>query len=90
MTYCDSSQSSLSRGGDMSPPAPGCPLPGLDEVEQECWQHFDDSASRIFDILQSRLLSEHNLTLFDVLLLKALARSPYGEARMGDLADALD
>jgi DNA-binding MarR family transcriptional regulator len=64
-------------------------LPGLDDTEQQCWEYFLDSSARMFDLLQRELSHRHNLALFDVLLLSALARSEDGSARMGDLADAL-
>jgi DNA-binding MarR family transcriptional regulator len=84
-------------GDVIDPPAARSPLaespdeqlPGLDDIENGSWRYFEDSATRITEILHRRLLSEHNLALFDVLLLKLLASSFDGSARMGDLADAL-
>ncbi|MGB3483726.1 MAG: MarR family transcriptional regulator [Mycobacterium sp.] len=73
-------------------PAPLVPdrhLPELDDLEQECWQQFTESATRIGDVLQRTLLFEHNLTLHDVMLLWILAKSDSGSVRMGDLATAL-
>jgi DNA-binding MarR family transcriptional regulator len=68
---------------------PAAQVPGLEDVEQQCWQQFIDSSSRIFDTLHRTLMTEHNLGLYDVLLLGILAKSDDGSARMGDLAEAL-
>ncbi|MFL0182188.1 MarR family winged helix-turn-helix transcriptional regulator [Mycobacterium sp. SMC-15] len=64
-------------------------LPGLDDLEQECWQEFLNASARLVDMLSRRLLAEHKLTLFDFLLLDMLNRSPGGWVRMGDLAQEL-
>lgn len=44
---------------------------------------------RLYILLNRKLLEAHKLTLFDVLLLKILAGSGSGSARVGDLAQAL-
>ncbi|WP_409436883.1 MarR family winged helix-turn-helix transcriptional regulator [Mycobacterium sp. SMC-14] len=64
-------------------------LPGLDDLEQECWQEFLNASARLVDVLSRRLLAENQLTLFDFLLLDILNREPGGWARMGDLAQEL-
>ena len=70
-------------------PLPDGHLPGLDDVENDCWLQFTEAVTRIGDILQRTLEHAHNLTLADVMLLEILARSDDGSARMGDLAGAL-
>ncbi|MGW4099017.1 MULTISPECIES: MarR family winged helix-turn-helix transcriptional regulator [unclassified Mycobacterium] len=67
----------------------GSRLPGLDEVEYDCWQSFLASSTQVGEILYQRLLDEHDLTLVDFLLLDALAKSDGGSARMSDLANRL-
>jgi DNA-binding MarR family transcriptional regulator len=64
-------------------------LPGLDEIEQGCWQTFLESSTRLLEALNQRLMAAHRLTMFDFLVLDLLARSRGGSARMGDLAQAL-
>jgi DNA-binding MarR family transcriptional regulator len=64
-------------------------LPGLDDVEQCCWQMFLESSMRLLETLNRRLTVGHRLTMFDFLLLDTLAKSRGGSARMGDLAHAL-
>ena len=64
-------------------------LPGLDEMEQRCWQAFLESSTLLLAMVNRRLLARHNLNLFDFLVLDALARSADGSARMGDLSHAL-
>ena len=64
-------------------------LPGLDEVEQSCWQMFLESSTRILETLNRRLMTAHRLTMFDFLVLDVLAKSRGGSARMGDLAQIL-
>jgi len=61
----------------------------LDDTEQRSWQHFLDTAMRLYILLNRKLMDLHKLTLFDVLLLEMLADSDSGSARMGDLAHAL-
>ncbi|OCB48850.1 MarR family winged helix-turn-helix transcriptional regulator [Mycolicibacterium porcinum] len=68
---------------------PGSCLPGLDDAEQACWQFFLESSTQLGEILYQRLLDEHDLTLVDLLLLDALAKSDGGSARMSDLANRL-
>jgi DNA-binding MarR family transcriptional regulator len=68
---------------------PGSCLPGLDDAERACWQFFLESSTRLGEILYQRLLDEHELTLVDLLLLDALAKSDGGSARMSDLANRL-
>lgn len=72
----------------MTAVSPG-PLPGLDEDENSCWQHFLESSSLFLDTLNRELVDVHRLTLSDVQLLELLAKSDDGSARMGDLAQAL-
>ncbi len=64
-------------------------LPGLDDLEHECWQEFLNASAQLMDVLSRRLLAENQLTLFDFLLLDILNRAPGGWARMGDLAQEL-
>lgn len=64
-------------------------LPGLDEIEQQCWHHFLESSTLLLEMINRRLLARHDLSLFDFLVLDALARSGGGAARMGDLAHAM-
>ncbi|MEB3068834.1 MarR family winged helix-turn-helix transcriptional regulator [[Mycobacterium] vasticus] len=61
-------------------------LPGLDEIEQRCWQVFLESSTLLLAMVNRRLLMRHGLHLFDFLVLDALARSAHGSVRMGDLA----
>ncbi|WP_234807456.1 MarR family winged helix-turn-helix transcriptional regulator [Mycolicibacter senuensis] len=61
-------------------------LPGLDEVEQQCWQDFRESATQLYEVINRRLLARHNLSLFEFLALDWLARAADGSSRMGDLA----
>jgi DNA-binding MarR family transcriptional regulator len=61
-------------------------LPGLDEIEQRCWQAFLESSMLLLSVVNRRLLVRHKLSLFDFLVLQALACSVDGSARMGDLA----
>jgi DNA-binding MarR family transcriptional regulator len=64
-------------------------MPGLDIAEERAWQHFLDSALRMYATLNRGLTDSHQLTLSDVRLLDILDRSETGSARMGDLAEAL-
>ena len=73
---------------DACPELPSDP-PALDDIEQNSWQHFLDTAMRLYILLNRKLMDAHKLTLFDVLLLEMLAESDSGSARMGDLAHAL-
>lgn len=66
--------------------APANHLPGLDEIEQRCWQAFLESSTLLLAMVNRRLLIRHGLHLFDFLVLDALARSANGSVRMGDLA----
>lgn len=74
---------------ETSPSRPWIHLPDLDDAEQACWQFFLESSTQIGEILHQRLSDEHELTLVDILLLEALAKSEGGAARMGDLAEQL-
>jgi len=58
-------------------------------MEQRCWQVFLESSTRLLETLNRRLINTHQLTMFDFLVLDALAKSRHGSARMGDLAQAL-
>ena len=64
-------------------------MPGLDIAEERAWQHYLDSALRMYAALNRGLTDSHQLTLSDVRLLDMLDRSPSGAARMGDLAQEL-
>jgi DNA-binding MarR family transcriptional regulator len=64
-------------------------LPGLDDVEQSCWQMFLESSTRLLETLNRRLTTAHRLTMFDFLVLDVLAKSRGRSARMGDLAQTL-
>lgn len=64
-------------------------LAGLDETEQRCWQHFLNTSARLLETLHRKLVDEHQLALYDFLVLDLLARSPGGSARMRDLAHEL-
>jgi DNA-binding MarR family transcriptional regulator len=64
-------------------------MPGLDIAEQRSWQHYLDSALRLYATLNRSLVDEHHLTLNDVRLLDMLDKSTTGQARMGDLAERL-
>src|SRR5690625_3646579 len=68
--------------------APFHRLPNLDENEQRCWQAFLDSSTLLLGKVNRRLLERHQLTVFEFLVLDALAKSAGGSARMGDLAHA--
>jgi DNA-binding MarR family transcriptional regulator len=74
---------------DTSPEPPTDQLPGLDEMEQRCWQAFLESSTRLLEMLERRLVDAHQLTMFEFLVLDLLARSNGGSARMGDLAQEL-
>jgi len=64
-------------------------LPGLDFVEQTCWDEFFDSSIRLFAALDSRIKLLHAITLADVRLLDLLATSDRGAFRRSELSDAL-
>lgn len=64
-------------------------LPGLDEIEQRCWHAFLESSTLLLTMINRALLAQHNLSLFEFLVLEALARSADGSTRMGDLAHAM-
>ncbi|WP_082980920.1 transcriptional regulator, SarA/Rot family [Mycolicibacter heraklionensis] len=89
--------SPIRRGSSIPSPAvdddgaenPAHHLPGLDELEQRCWQDFLDSSSLLLGLINRRLLARHDLSQFEYLVLEALDRSADGSARMGDLAHAM-
>lgn len=64
-------------------------MPGLDIAEERSWQHYLDSALRLYATLNRSLVDAHHLTLNDVRLLDMLDKSPTGAVRMGDLAERL-
>jgi DNA-binding MarR family transcriptional regulator len=64
-------------------------LPGLDDAEQKCWQQFTETATHLYAALNRELLDAHGLTLLDAMLLRLLANSRKGSARMGELAQEL-
>jgi DNA-binding MarR family transcriptional regulator len=71
------------------PEPPQIRLPGLDDFEQRCWQQFTEAATFVYAALHRQLLDTHGLTLLDVMVLRRLANSDKGAARMGELAQAL-
>lgn len=75
-------------GHRTAPDQPVWHLPALDVTENSCVQEFMDSSAGLVAALTFVLISEHGLTLFDVLVLELLARSERGSARMRDLAEA--
>lgn len=64
-------------------------LPGLDDTEQRCWQVFSETATALCAALNRQLVEAHGLTLWDVMLLRFLANSGDGCARMGEIAEVL-
>lgn len=64
-------------------------LPGLDDVEQQCWDRYMGASTRICTLLQRTLHSAHGLGLSDVRLLALLADAKDGRCRMGTLAHEL-
>lgn len=64
-------------------------LPGLDDLEQKCWQQFLMSSMGLLAALNDRLLNQHKLTLFEVELLSLLDKSETWSARMSELATGL-
>jgi DNA-binding MarR family transcriptional regulator len=74
---------------ETAPEQPSHHLPGLDDVEQRCWQQFLESSTLLLETLSRSLKDAHDLTLFDFLVLDFLAKSTHGSARMSDLAQAL-
>lgn len=64
-------------------------LPGLDDIEQQCWRQVLGSSIGLLAALNGRLMDSDDLSLVDVLLLDLLATSERGAARISALADAL-
>ena len=64
-------------------------LPGLDSVEQTCWQEFLDCSMRLLAVLDNRLNAVHGLTLAEVRVLNLLATSRTGSVRKSALCQAL-
>lgn len=64
-------------------------LPGLDGIEQRCWQQFLDCSLNLMAALNVRLMGEHDLTLRDVLLLDLLSRADRRVRRVCEIAAAL-
>ncbi len=64
-------------------------LPGLDEVEQHCWDHYVEASTLIWLLLQRTMQAAHGLSLSDVRLLAVLADAKDGSCRMGALAHEL-
>ena len=64
-------------------------LPGLDDDEQNAWQHFLNSSTHLLETLDHRLRAMHRLSLLDVRLLSLLAKSQRGAVRMSELAHEL-
>jgi DNA-binding MarR family transcriptional regulator len=64
-------------------------LPGLDSIEQTCWQEFLDCSTRLLTVLDNRLNAAHGLTLTEVRLLNLLATSRTGSVRKSELCHAL-
>ena len=64
-------------------------LPGLDETEHLSWEQFSATATALCAALNRQLVEAHGLTLADVMLLRFLANSCDGSARMGEIAEVL-
>jgi DNA-binding MarR family transcriptional regulator len=64
-------------------------LPGLDSIEQTCWQEYLGSSMRLFAILDRRFHDKHGLTLVEVRLLELLAASDTGAVRKIELCRSL-
>lgn len=62
---------------------------GLDDVEQVAWQYFVESSTFVVEKIDRALQTVHQLTLVEVLLLRMLAGSADGAARMSDVAHEL-
>lgn len=62
---------------------------GPDDIDQRSWHGFFDAATLMYHTINNRLLKDHRLSLFDVMLLDALDKSDCGTIRMGDLAATL-
>lgn len=71
-----------------SEPPTAC-LPGLDGTEHRSWQDFSETATALCAALNRQLVEAHGLTLWDVMLLRFLANSTDGSARMGEIAEVL-
>jgi DNA-binding MarR family transcriptional regulator len=68
---------------------PPVQLPGLDSVEQTCWDEFHNSSIRLFAAIECRLKLMAGITLTDVRLLNLLAASDYGCFRKSEISRAL-
>ncbi|MEB3068833.1 MarR family winged helix-turn-helix transcriptional regulator [[Mycobacterium] vasticus] len=64
-------------------------LPGLDSVEQHCWQQFLGCSLNLMAALNVHLRGNHNLTIRDVLLLNLLSRPDSRGRRIRVLAERL-
>ncbi|MGV0641880.1 MarR family winged helix-turn-helix transcriptional regulator [Mycolicibacterium sp. XJ879] len=74
-------------GASVEPPSGY--LPGLDDTEYISWQNFSETATALCAMLNRELVAAHGLTLWDVMLLRYLANSTDGFARMGEIAEVL-
>ena len=64
-------------------------LPGLDGVEQHCWQQFLACSLDVVEAVNVCLKGAHDLSIRDVLLLELLSRPKRREHRLCTLAEAL-
>lgn len=61
----------------------------LDADDRKCWEHFMDSMTHLYSVIDRELQVRHRLSLFDVLLMNALDQSAGGSSSMGELSDVL-
>ncbi|MEB3033839.1 MarR family winged helix-turn-helix transcriptional regulator [[Mycobacterium] nativiensis] len=64
-------------------------LPGLDSVEQHCWQQFLGCSLNLMAALNVRLKGDHDLTIRDVMLLDLLSRPDSRGRRIRALAQRM-
>lgn len=64
-------------------------LPGLDGIEQHCWQQFLDCSLNLVATVNTCLKGAHDLSIRDVLLLELLSKPNRREHRLCNLAEAL-
>lgn len=65
------------------------PLPGLDGIEQHCWQQFLDCSLNLVAAVNVCLKGAHDLSIRDVLLLELLSKQNRQAHRLYALAEAL-
>lgn len=68
---------------------PGPALPGLDWIEQRCWQQFLGCSTNVMAALNVCLKSAHGVTIRDVAVLDLLSRPNRREHRICALAETL-